>query len=183
MNFYVETERVIEGFDYDLGISLWNIAVGLAPYDTGNLARSITLNRNSDTVKSYYYNAFNAMYLHYLEMGQGPVKKYKGFIAQDTVVAFIEELIYWIKTGDIGTTAIIPRITLRKTKTSAQFYEKAIMRKMKVKGDTITADDRRKMSRIKYGTQKRLEEEKKILKGALRANVRREYQMRESVFR
>lgn len=182
MIFYVETELDIEILSYELGISLWNIAVSIAPYDTGNLRRSITLNRNSDTVKTYYYNAFNAMYLHYLEKGQGPVKKYKGFIENETVAAFIEEIIYYFKTNEISTTSIIPKIALKKTRTSAQFYEKAIMKKMGVKGDTITADDRRKMSRIRYGTQGRLEKEKKALKGSLRARVEREYRMRDNVF-
>ncbi len=184
MEFYVTTEYDLQYLSYDLGKSFWNIAVGLAPYDTGNLRRSITLNKNSATWKHIYYNAFNAMYLHYLEMGQGPVKKYKDFIGGNTVGAIIEELIYYIKSGgQITQSSNTPKITLKKTETSAQFYEKAIMRKMKVAGDTITADDRRKMSRIRYGTQSRLQYEREVMRGAMRARVEREYRMSERVFR
>jgi len=74
MDFNIKTDKEINSLDSQLGYWLWNIAVSLAPYDTGNLRRAITMNKNSQTRIRIVYNAFNAIYLHYLEMGDGPVK-------------------------------------------------------------------------------------------------------------
>lgn len=150
MDFNIQTNNNITTMSPALGMWLWNIAVSNAPMDTGNLRRAITMNKNSDTKKQYVYNALNAVYLHYLEEGMGPVKKHKGFISNKTVGDFIQELIYYFKTGKTGMITTPPVATLTISKHGPMFYEKKIANSLGWSDRTLTADDRQKLSQIRY---------------------------------
>jgi len=151
MDITVITDKEINGLSSQLGYWLWNLTVSLAPYDTGNLRRAISLQSNSEHRKSIVYNAFNAIYLHYLEQGEGTVKKHTGFISVLTVGAFIQELIAYVKTG---STPIIqfsnPTASLRTSQNGSMFYENKMLRYMNISGKKITADDRRKLSQLRF---------------------------------
>lgn len=179
MNFLVVTDIENLNMSSELGLLLWNRAVDCAPYDTGNLRRSIVMSKNMPTQKQYIYNAMNALYLDYLEKGEGPVKKHKGFISQKTMSAFITELIYYYKTGRPSSPATIPVIGLTKSKNGPMFHEKRIMKNFGVAWQKVTADDRRKMSRFTYGTKNRLNIEKELITGSQRARIKRDYRIRE----
>jgi len=150
MDLKITTDLDIDVLSSELGFWLWNIAVSLAPIDTGNLRRAITMNSNTDTRKLFVYNAFNAIYLHYLEEGMGSVKKYKDFIKRDTMQAFIQEVIYYFKTGKAGLITGKPVASLNISKNGAMFYEKKIMRALNMNQKQITADDRMMLSQLRY---------------------------------
>jgi hypothetical protein len=150
MNFNVSTEKDINTLSPQLGMWLWNIAVSNSPIDTGNLRRAITMNTNSLTKKKYVYNAFNAIYLHYLEEGMGPVKKHKGFISEKTVGDFIQELIYYFKTGKTGMVTTPPVATLSMSKNGPMFHERKISKFLDWSSKELSADDRQKLSQLRY---------------------------------
>lgn len=150
MNFAITTDLDIDGMSSELGFWLWNIAIAYAPYDTGNLRRAITMNSNTDTRKLFVYNAFNAIYLHYLEEGMGSVKKYKNFIKQDTMMAFIQEVMYYFKTGKTGSLTGKPNINLKTSEQGAMFYEKKILKSLNMNNKVLTADDRMMLSKLRY---------------------------------
>ena len=52
MDFNVITALNIDGLPLELGFVLWNRAIDCAPYDTGNLRRSILMTKNSSTKKA-----------------------------------------------------------------------------------------------------------------------------------
>jgi len=185
MDFYIETDEAITTLNNGLGYRLWNMAVALAPYDTGNLRRSIVMSANTDTHKRYVYNVMNALYLDYLERGVGPIKKYQGFIENLTVGSMIEELIHYCISPEGYGSFSKPTIRLQVSSNGAMFHEKRIAHKMgldDVELD-ITADDRKYMSRIKYGTRKRLKYERDNVRGSERAKVRRLYKMSSRLLR
>jgi hypothetical protein len=141
----------MNGFSKGLAMWLWNIAVAVAPYDTGNLRRAITLNNASNDKIKVAYNIYDAVYLHYLEEGMGPVKKHKGFIGDTTVNAFIRELLYYIKTGKQPLITSKPMTSLRVSEHSPMFYERRILNAIGLKwAKTVTADDRMKLSNLRY---------------------------------
>lgn len=179
MDLNITTDQEISSLDSQLGFWLWNIAVSLAPYDTGNLRRAITMNKNSQTRIRIVYNAFNAIYLHYLEMGKGPVKKHKGYISELTVPAFIQEIIKYLKTGKASSIISLgkPMATLRESGTGAMFYEKKILKALGQKGTDITADDRRKLSQIRF---RGLHGSNVQRAGGKAGKVRRLYRMRKN---
>jgi len=156
MDFHIETDQEITELSSGLGYWLWNLAVVLAPYDTGNLRRSIVMSANSSNHKKYVYNTMNAFYLDYLERGVGNIKKYKGFIEERTVGRMVEEVIQTSSNG-------------------AMFHEKTILKKLGVDLDDveITGDDRKYLSRMKYGTKNRLKYERDNVKGSERAKNER----------
>lgn len=177
MQFNIEGQTLITSLSPELGYLLWNRAIDCASYDTGNLRRSIVMSKNGGSQKQYVYNAMNALYLHYLEEGMGPIKKHKGYISEKTMAIFITEIIYYLKTGKTSEVATIPLITLNKSKNGPMFHEKRIMGKFDVAWQTLTADDRRKMSRFKYGTKNRLTVEKELVTGSERARIKRDYRI------
>ena len=177
------TELDINEMNTALGYWLWNMAVIIAPYDTGNLRRAISMRANSTTQKSIIYSYFNALYIKYLEAGQGPVKKYKGFISETTVGAFIQEIMAYFMTGKTGKLTSQPKINLKKTETSAMFYEKTLMKRLKVSGSMLTADDRRYLSRFRFGTKGRLKDDRLATRGNQRVSIHREYKLNERIFR
>jgi hypothetical protein len=141
----------MKGFSKELAMWLWNIAVSLAPYDTGNLRRGITLNNSSNNKITVVYNAYTALYLHYLEEGMGSVKKHKGFISELTVGAFVQEIIFYIQTLKRPLIVSKPMTTLRVSEQGAMFYEKRILNAIGFsKTSLITADDRQKLSNLRY---------------------------------
>lgn len=150
MDFNIETDGKTTTMSSELGMWLWNLAVSNAPIDTGNLRRAITMTKNSGTKKQYVYNALNAVYLHYLEEGMGPVKKHKGYISQKTMGDFIQELIYYFKTGKTGMITTPPVATLTTSKWGPMFYERKMAQALGWSDKQITADDRRKLSQIRY---------------------------------
>ena len=185
MDFYIETDEEITRLSEGLGYKLWNMAVALAPYDTGNLRRSIVMSANSPTHKRYVYNVMNALYLDYLERGVGNIKKYQGFIENLTVGSMVEEIIHYCLTNESYIHTGKPTVTLQVSSNGAMFHEKRIAHKMgldDVELD-ITADDRKYMSRIKYGTRKRLKYEKDNVRGSERVKVRRLYKMSSRLLR
>lgn len=150
MDFNITTDKDVDKLSSQLGYWLWNIAVSLAPYDTGNLRRAITLNSNTDTRKKFVYNAFNAVYLHYLEEGMGSVKKHKGFISERTVGAFVQEIITYLITGKQPIISSPPVATLGISRHGAMFHENKILKSLNLSTMNITADDRRKLSQLKF---------------------------------
>lgn len=173
MTFNITSDKNVTKFDKDLGYMLWNIAVSLAPYDTGNLRRAISMNINTDKKKKIVYNALNAYYLHYLEMGEGSIKKHTGFISERTVGAFIIELIDYFKNG---TKNIIfmgkPTAVLRESRHGAMFAERKILKSLNFSTDSLTGDDRRKISQIRFRGLAQSNQERA---GGKQPNVKRMY--------
>ena len=185
MDFHIETDQEITELSSGLGYWLWNLAVVLAPYDTGNLRRSIVMSANSANHKKYVYNSMNAFYLDYLERGVGNIKKYKGFIEERTVGRMVEEVIHYCVTGKTGLLTGKPMVTLQTSSNGAMFHEKTILKKLGVDLDDveITGDDRKYLSRMKYGTKNRLKYERDNVKGSERAKIRRLYRMSDRLLR
>ena len=151
MNINITTDIDMNGFSKGLAMWLWNIAVAVAPYDTGNLRRAIRLNTATESKIKIAYNVYDAMYLHYLEEGMGPVKKHRGFIGDTTVNAFIRELLYYIKTRKQPLITSKPMASLRVSEHSPMFYERRILNAIGMSwAKTVTADDRMKLSHLRY---------------------------------
>ena len=73
MDFYIEIspemyEKVKE-LDSSLGMWFWNMAVMIAPRDTGNLRSSITLASNTTKKINIRYNLMKSNYTKLLELG------------------------------------------------------------------------------------------------------------------
>lgn len=135
-------------FDSSLGYLMMNIAVLIAPMDTGNLRRSITLTENNEKRKSITYNLMDANYTRFLELGIGPVKRHKGFISVDTTYSIVEAVIAYIKTGSYSFLSKIPKVELKDTQMLFS-KEKQILRAHNIKTDKISADVRRRISKLR----------------------------------
>lgn len=178
MEWMITTDKSVDKFSKDLAMWLWNVAVVIAPYDTGNLRRAITLNKASDNKMAIQYNAFNALYLHYLEEGMGSVKKHKGFISEDTMMAFVSELIAYFKTGKPGLLVNKPMTTLRVSGNTPMYHERKILHKLGF--DTsmpVTADERKLMSQIKF---RKMNQSNRMRIGGKKTYVRRLYRMSQN---
>ena len=141
-----------EGLDSSLGYWFWNIAVMIAPMDTGNLRASIVLKRNKPRNIRISYNTSRANYLKFLEEGQGPVKKYKDFIKKDTAEAIVEQLVSWIMTGkapEYAIQGIKPFVVLRKSKNAPFSRERALLKQANMNSNVITASSRMQISQIR----------------------------------
>ena len=141
-----------EGLDSSLGYWFWNIAVMIAPMDTGNLRASIVLKRNKPRNIRISYNTSRANYLKFLEEGQGPVKKYKDFIKKDTAEAIAEQLASWIVTGKAPAYAVQgvkPFIVLKKSKHQPFSREKAFLKQANMNSNALTAKTRMQISKIR----------------------------------
>jgi len=70
MEFYItvpeEVYEKVNEFHIGVGYLMWNIAVMLAPYDTGNLRRSITMTKNGMSRINIRYNTMQANYIKFL---------------------------------------------------------------------------------------------------------------------
>ena len=154
MDFYIEiTEDVyeqIKNLDQSLGMWFWNIAVMTAPYDTGNLRRAIALKKNTNKHIQIKYDTMKANYLHFLEMGIGPVKKHKGFIEDKTKLAITEQLIIYLKTGIKPLFTPVPFVALRSSRNPFP-RERGLLRAAGMNSKVISANERMKISQIYEG--------------------------------
>lgn len=154
MDFYLDVSEKeynnIKDLDTSLGMALWNIAVMNAPIDTGNLRRAISLASNNSKNIRVQYNLLTANYIHFLENAYGPVKKYKGFISNRTVGAFIQEIISFIKKGTISSfvLGLPPIVATAKTK-SVFGQERKIMNNIGMTQKNLTANQRKKISALR----------------------------------
>lgn len=152
MDFFIdvpeELYEQVKEFDSALGMWFWNMAVMIAPYDTGNLRRSITLASNTPKKINIRYSLMVANYLKFLELGLGPVKKHKDFIAVKTRLAIVEQLIIWLQTGRKPLYTFTPYVQLRRT-TKIFPKEKAFLRSANMGTQYIGANTRRKISQIR----------------------------------
>lgn len=143
----IQLERA-KRFSEVFGYLMINIAVMLAPIDTGNLRRSITLTQNNKSRKQIRYNLMSANYIRFLEEGLGYVKKYQGFISVDTKMAIVEGVIDFILTGDYPFYSFAPKITLSST-SKIFSKEKQLLKEHEIKTDKISADVRQQISKIR----------------------------------
>lgn len=158
MDFFIEVPEEIYDkvryFDSSLGMWFWNMAVMIAPYDTGNLRKSITLPINNSRKIGIRYSLMRANYLKFLEEGIGPVKKHTQFIGTKTRVAIVEQLIIYLQTGKIPLFTRTPYVSLRNTK-SVFPSEKAFLRSANMGTQTINANMRSKISQIRETTYRK----------------------------
>ena len=141
-----------QGFDMALGYWFWNMAVMIAPYDTGATRASIMLRKNKPRNIRISYDTFKANWITFLEEGQGPVKKYKDFIKKDTAEAIVEQLVSWIMTGKAPAYAlngIKPFVVLRKSKNTPFSRERALLKQANMNSNVITAKTRMQISKIR----------------------------------
>lgn len=152
MNVFVtKNEKTPDKLDNKIGMSLWNIAIASAPYETGNLRRSIILSKNTDSLKKYVYDDYRAYYLNYLEEGIGRVKKHTGFIENKTIGSMMYELINYLQSGEV-TFSNFPVVELRSG--IYRMYERQIARNNNM--DTkrrLSANDRALLSKAFVDSQ------------------------------
>ncbi|MCK9576428.1 MAG: hypothetical protein M0R51_10945 [Clostridia bacterium] len=152
MDIYIDlTEEQFEkvkNLDSSLGMWFWNMAVMIAPYDTGNLRRAITLNKNTSKIINIRYNLMQANYIKFLELGVGPVKKYKGFIQNQTRMAIVEELIFYLKTAQKPMFTQTPFVMLKSSQKPFG-QEKRFLRQADMHTNAITSKARNKISMIR----------------------------------
>lgn len=158
MDFFIEVPEEIYNkimsFDEALGMWFWNMAVMIAPYDTGNLRRSITLASNNSKKINIRYSLMRANYLKFLEEAIGPVKKHYQFIGTKTRLAIVEQLIIYLQTGKRPMFTRTPYVMLRSSK-SVFPAEKAFLRSANMGTQTINANTRRKISQIRETTYRK----------------------------
>lgn len=140
--------RRLNSFPDSLGYAMWNIAVLVAPMDTGNLKRAISMSRNTRTLKRINYDLLDANYIKFLELGLGSVKQHKGFIEVKTLSSMVETLVNFAILGIVPPHSKTPHVTLGDT--SAIFsQEKKILSSVNIKTDRINANVRRRISRLR----------------------------------
>lgn len=152
INVYLTPEQFerVQNLDSRLGFQLWQIADMIAPYDTGNLRSAISLARNTTSQIRLQYNLFTANYIDFLEKGQGPVKKYKGFIEKDTVSAIIEATVAYLSSGGMSLPSLTLRPLIYKTLGTPFGAEKKILNQTdQFNRNVITFEQRRKISQIR----------------------------------
>ena len=141
-----------KGFDSALGYWFWNIAILIAPIDTGNLRSAITLKANKERRIRISYNEFIANYVQFLEEGQGPVKKYQDFIKKDTTEVIAEQLVSWIITGKrplYAKQGVKPIVQLSASKYKPFSMEKTLLKQANMNASVINARSRMEISKIR----------------------------------
>lgn len=141
-----------KGFDSALGYWFWNIAILIAPIDTGNLRSAITLKANKERRIRISYNEFIANYVQFLEEGQGPVKKYQDFIKKDTTEVIAEQLVSWIITGKrplYAKQGVKPIVQLSASKYKPFSMEKTLLKQANMNANVINAITRMQISKIR----------------------------------
>ena len=155
MDFYItltqEQFEKVKNLDSSLGMWFWNMAVMISPYDTGNARRAITLTSNTSKRINIRYNLMQANYIKFLEEGVGPVKKYKGYIKNNTRMAIVEELIFYLKTGQLPMFTSTPFVLLKSSK-SVFHGERKFLSQADMHTNAITAKVRNKISMIRETT-------------------------------
>jgi small nuclear ribonucleoprotein (snRNP)-like protein len=120
----------------------------IAPYDTGNSRRAITLKGNTSKKITIGYNTSEANYIKFLEEGIGPVKKYKGYIGDKTRLAIVEELMFYLQTGQKPMFTSTPHVTLRSSK-SVFSTERKYLNQADMHTNAITQKARNTISKIR----------------------------------
>lgn len=152
MDFYIEvsedTYDKVKEFDEALGMWFWNMAVMIAPYDTGALRMAITLASNTSKKINIRYSLMRAVHIKFLEEALGPVKKHYQFIGTKTRLAIVEQLIIYLQTGKRPMFTRTPYVSLRTTK-GVFPSEKAFLRSANMGTQTINANTRMQISQIR----------------------------------
>ena len=144
-----------QGFDMSLGYWFWNMAVMIAPYDTGATRASISLRNNKPRRIRISYDTSKTNYIKFLEDGVGPVKKYKDFIKKDTAEAIAEQLVSWIITGKAPAYAmqgIKPFVVLKSSINKPFSWEQTLMKQANMNTNSINAKTRTQISKIREVT-------------------------------
>jgi hypothetical protein len=144
-----------QGFDMSLGYWFWNMAVMIAPYDTGATRSSIMLKKNKPKRIKISYDLSKAVHVKFLEEGVGPVKKYKDFIKKDTAESIAEQLVSWIITGKSPSYAmqgIKPFIVLKTSKHNPFSWEQTLLKQANMNTNSINAKTRSQISKIRETT-------------------------------
>lgn len=174
MDFYItvdpEIYEEVKNLDSSLGMWFWNIAVMIAPYDTGNLRSSITLATNTSKLITIKYNLSKANYAKFLEMGLGPVKKHKGYISVTTRLSIVEQLISYLKTGRKPLFTGTPYVTLRSSENVFP-REKSFLRKANMGVNIIDAKARGTISKIREAQYRKVNNLKKQRMTGLRVQT------------
>lgn len=152
----IEVDKPIEGLNTALANSVWQTIIYETPYATGNARSAIRLNSNNKTRINFIYDDSIARYIDFLERGVGPVKKYKGFIANNSVNSTMREIVYWAQSGGKTTYNGVPVVVFRTKDDSGRNilpmgYEKKRINDLK--RDTkiaITASERAKLSSMYF---------------------------------
>lgn len=137
-----------KNFPSQMGNVFHNIAVMLAPYDTGNLRTSIFLMKNTNKNITIEYNHLIANYSYFLEEGLGSVKKYKGFISVDTHFAIVDTLVGYIQNGILPPMQSVPIVHLQST-TNLFSWEKDMLLAVGKNSNEISPNVRRKISMVR----------------------------------
>ncbi len=165
---YVSEKRYNEllqnGFDPSLGGYLHNIAVMIMAYDTGNARSAISNSKNTPRHIQIHYDLLKANYIKFLDDGVGPVKKHKGIVSVLTVGTFAEELIGWLVSGQNPTFTSPPVVALRQSKyrpfsaksSVTGLSEKDVLKQSQMNTDTISAQARGEVSKVREYTYLRL---------------------------
>ena len=168
ITLYVDQKRYDEisqnGFPASLGQYAHNIAVMIMAYDTGNARSAISLTTNTSKRFTVDYNLLKANYIKFLDEGVGPVKKHKGIVSVLTVGAIAEEMVGWILSGTNPTFTSAPVVALRQSqyrpfgaKSSVTgLSEKDVLRQSQMNTNTISAQARQEVSKIREYTYLRL---------------------------
>jgi hypothetical protein len=117
MDLYIATPTHVSRQEYkknfgNINNSLWNVAVGNAPYRTGNLRLNIKKSNVSLNKVIYVYDDLEAAYVNFLEEGIGRNKRHIGFIEIKTVSSMLLEIDAFFSTGKVsytGIPSVLPR--------------------------------------------------------------------------
>lgn len=150
ITLYVDDKQFARAKEFSsvFGYLMLNIAVMLAPFDTGNLRRSIALTQNNSKKKQITYSTMTANYIRFLEEGIGPVKVHKGFISVNTTYAIVEGISNIILTGNYPYYSFTPQVELKDTDRLFS-KEKQILKAHDIKTERISADVRMRISMLR----------------------------------
>lgn len=152
MRVSIEVDKPIDGLTPALANSIWQTIIYETPYATGNARSAIRLNSNNKKRINFIYDDSIARYIDFLERGVGPVKKYKGFISNNSVIASMREIIYWAQSNGKTTYSGIPIVVMRTRDDKGKEilpigYERTKLKEAKRDlGISITASERAKLS-------------------------------------
>ncbi len=156
INLTEEQLEKVKNLDSAVGMNAWNIAIMLAPYDTGNLRNSIKLVTNTSKKITIGYDLMKANYIKFLELGLGPVKKHRGFISVKTRLSIVEQLLIYLKTGKPPLFNATPQFTLRSS-SSVFWQEKKFLTQAMIDSRMITPGERRSISLIRETNYRKMQ--------------------------
>lgn len=144
-----ELQTLLGGFPRQLAFQLWNSAIEVTPYDTGNARANVFLTRATEKQIVVTWNTFNANYVDFLEQGVGPVKKHKGFISQKAIEEFMIDLFLWIVTGTIEGGSVQPPTVFTRQSKNVFSWEKNHLSNVGFSERKITQRRRKMVSKIR----------------------------------